>query len=183
MRELEVKVLNIDLDIMEEKLKNLGAKLIAKECQINTLIDSDDNYIENELNSYLRIRETRDLLNDRIKYTLTMKKSIDREDIRENIETNIDILDKKEMIYLLDKLGFRVKYEGRKKRISYLLKNSRLDLDRWDKSTYPEPYMEIEVNNENELQDIINLLEIKKENVSTKSILELRKEKNLFNNN
>ena len=55
-KEIEVKVLNIELDEMEKKLKNLGAKLIAKEYQKNIIIDSKDRYIEKELNSYLRIR-------------------------------------------------------------------------------------------------------------------------------
>lgn len=180
MRELEVKILNINLEKIEEKLKTLGARLIAKELQVNTLIDSDDNYIENNLNSYIRIRQTNDILKKNINLTLTMKESIQREGIRENIETNIDISDKEAMIYLLDKLGYRVKDEGEKMRTSYSLNGIRLDLDTWDKDTYPDPYMEIEVNDEDELEDIIELLEIDKKNISTKSILELRKEKNLL---
>ncbi len=180
MRELEVKVLNINLENMEDKLKGLGARLIAKEVQINTLIDSPDNYIENKLNSYLRIRETRSILKDKIKFTLTMKESIDRKGIRENIETNIDISDKEEMIYLLEKLGYSVKEEGEKMRTSYSLNGVRLDLDTWDNDTYPDPYMEIEVNAEHELEDIVKLLEIEEKDISTKSILELRKEKNIL---
>ena len=38
MKELEVKVLNIDLMEMEERLKKIGARLIDKEVQVNTLI-------------------------------------------------------------------------------------------------------------------------------------------------
>ena len=34
-KEIEIKVLNIDLDDMERKLKELGAKLISKEYQKN----------------------------------------------------------------------------------------------------------------------------------------------------
>ena len=180
MKELEVKILNIDLEEMENKLKELGAELIAKESQVNTLIDSDENYIENKLNSYLRIRESKSTLKGTSKFTLTMKESIDREGIRENLETNIDISDREEMIYLLDKLGYQVKDIGKKERTSYLLKGVRFDLDRWDKKTYPDPYMEIEVNNEDELENMIQILEIDKKNISIKSILELRKEKNLL---
>lgn len=180
MRELEVKILNIDLEKMEEKIKSLGAKLISKEIQINILIDREDNYIEDQLDSYLRIRETKYILDKKTKITLTMKQNIAREGIRENIETNIDISDKEAMITLLDKLGYHVKDKGEKKRTSYSLNGARLDLDIWDKSTYPDPYMEIEVSSEDKLDQIIKLLNIKKDNISIKSILELRREKNLL---
>lgn len=180
MRELEVKILNIDLNQMEEKIKKLGGKLIAKEVQVNTLIDSKDKYIEKNLDSYLRIRETRSILEDSIKYTLTMKKNVEREAIRENIETNIDISDREAMIKLLENLGYFVYQEGYKERTSYMLEGARLDLDTWDKDTYPYPYMEIEVKNEEDLEHMINKLSISKENISTKSILELRNELKLL---
>lgn len=180
MRELEVKILNINLDKMENKIKSLGATLIDKEIQVNTLIDSANNYIEKQLNSYLRIRETKSYLNNNIKVTLTMKKNINREGIRENIETNIDISDKNKMISLLKDLGYNVIEEGKKDRTSYSLNGVRLDLDRWDDKIYPEPYMEIEVSHGDELEGIVKLLEINKDNISTKSILELRKEKKLL---
>lgn len=180
MRELEVKILNIDLKETEKKIKSLGGKLIAKELQKNILIDSKDKCIENNLDSYLRIRETKSLLEETIKYTLTMKKNVEREGIRENIETNIDISNDKDMINILAVLGYFVYQVGYKERTSYILNGVRLDLDKWDKDTYPHPYMEIEVKHVDQLKDIINKLSILEENISTKSILELRKEINLL---
>lgn len=180
MKELEVKILNIDLEEMENKLKKLGAKLIDEELQVNTLIDSEDKYIENKLDSYLRIRESKSNLKGSTIFTLTLKENINRNGIRENLETNIDISDREEMIYLLDKLGYKVKEIGEKERTSYLLNGVRFDLDTWDKETYPDPYMEIEVNNQDELKDMISLLEIQEKDISLKSILELRREKNLL---
>ncbi|WP_353096808.1 class IV adenylate cyclase [Tissierella praeacuta] len=180
MIELEVKILNVNLDDMELKLKALGATLIDKELQVNTLIDSKENFIQRNLDSYLRIRETKSMLNNNIKFTLTMKKNINREGIRENIEINTDISDKNAMLEILKSLGYCVLEEGFKERTSYSFKNIRFDLDKWDDSTYPYPYMEIEVNDEDELEGIIELLNIPKENISTKSIVELRKEANLL---
>lgn len=180
LKELEVKILNIDLEEMGKKLKKLGATLIDKEFQTNTLIDSEEKFIENKLDSYLRIRETRSIIDDSIKFTLTMKENIDREKIRENLETNIDISNREAMIYLLDKLGYGVREVGYKERTSYLLEGVRFDLDKWDKATYPDPYMEIELNDENELEEIVKLLNINEINISTKSILELRRDKNLI---
>lgn len=180
MKELEVKVLSIDLEEMESKLISLGATLIDKELQVNTLIDSKENFIQNNLNSYLRIRETKSLLKEDIKFTLTMKKNINRDGIRENIEINTDISDKNAMLEILKSLGYYVFQEGFKERTSYTLNNARFDLDRWDTQTYPEPYMEVEVDDKDELEDIVKLLDIPKENISTKSIVELREEKNLL---
>ncbi|CAK7059977.1 class IV adenylate cyclase [Tissierella sp.] len=180
MKELEVKVLNMDLKEMESKLMSLGATLIDKELQVNTLIDSKESFIQSKLDSYLRIRETKSILTKDTKLTLTMKKNINREGIRENIEINTDISDKNAMLEILESLGYYVIQEGFKERTSYILNNARFDLDKWDDLTYPYPYMEIEVNDEDELEDIVKLLNIPKENISTKSIVELRKEKNLL---
>ena len=176
MKELEVKILNMDLKELELKLQGLGAKLISQEVQVNTLIDGKDKNLQNELDSYMRIRETRFILSEKVNLTLTMKKNINREGIRENIEINTDISDKESMLKILDTLGYNVISEGYKERTSYELGNARFDLDTWDKDTYPYPYMEIEVEHEDELEDMIKLLEIPKENISLKSILELRKE-------
>ncbi len=180
MKELEVKVLGIDLEKIESKIISLGGKLISKEVQVNTLIDTKDNLLQNKKDSYLRIRETKSLLTGDIELTLTMKKNINRKDIRENIELNTNISDKKVMLEILENLGYYMLQEGFKERKSYILNDVRLDLDKWDDLTYPYPYMEIEVNNKEDLNNIIKLLDISKESISTKSIVELRKEANLL---
>lgn len=175
VKELEVKVLDIDIDEIEDKLKKLGAKLISKELQINTLIDSSERPIKSYLDAYLRIRESKDLLKDVETTTLTMKKNIQNKVLRENIEYNTNIENKEKMIQILKELGFDKISVGHKERTSYELKGARIDLDIWDKETYPHPYLEIEVEDEFELKEIIDLLEIPREKVSTKSIVELRR--------
>lgn len=175
-KEIEVKILNVDLDEMEKRLVDIGAKLISKEYQINIIFDSKDNYIENNLNSYLRIRETKNLLTDEVKVNLTLKKNISKDGARENLEVTTEIDDKQSMIYILNDLKYEVKEEGYKNRISYIYENIRFDLDKWDKSTYPYPYMEIEVEKKEDLEKAENLLNIDKDNISTKSIMELKEE-------
>ena len=49
-------------------------------------------------------------------------------------------------------------------------------MDTWDEKTYPYPYMEIEAPDENKLEEIVELLHIPRENISVKSIVELRTE-------
>lgn len=177
-KEIEVKVLNIDLDTMENRLKNLGAKLIAHEYQKNFILDSEDKFIERKLNSYLRVRETENLLTKEINIYLTLKKNISVDGSRKNIEHTSQIEDSISMLSILEELGYRIVQKGHKKRKSYLYESIRFDLDQWDEKTYPYPYMEIEVNDEKDLEKAIELLSIDKDNITTKSIMELREELN-----
>lgn len=174
--EIEVKVLNVNLGEMEEKLQALGAKLVSEEYQVNTIIDRKDGFIEKELDSYLRIRETRDLLNKNTTTTLTMKKNIGSKKSRKNIEISTEISNKEAMLKILSSLEYDVVKEGYKNRKTYIYDNIRFDLDKWDKDTYPYEYMEIEVKREEDLDRAVKLLNIDKEQISTKSIMELRKE-------
>lgn len=175
-KELEVKVLNIDLAEVERKIISLGGKLYSKELQVNTLIDSKENPIKSYVDAYLRIRESKNMITNESSTTLTLKKNIYNQNLRENIELNTRIEDKEVMLNILKDLGFDKTSEGFKERTSYLLQGARIDLDIWDSNTYPYPYMEIEVSNKSELDKIINILGIKRDNISTKSIIELRKE-------
>ncbi len=175
-KEIEVKVLDVDLEDMEKRLIDIGAELISKEYQINTLFDTEDKYIEDNLNSYLRIRETRDLLNEEVRINLTLKKNIGKEGARENIEISSQVKNKESMIAILKQLGYKITNEGYKDRISYMYENIRFDLDRWDESTYPYPYMEIEVEKKEDLDKAIKLLNIHKNQISLKSIMELKEE-------
>lgn len=178
-KELEVKVLNVDIKEVESKIKELNGILLKKELQINTLIDSYENPIKNLRDGYLRIRESKDLIKNTSTTTMTFKKNIDNKHIRENIEYNVNIEDRDSMIEILKLLGYDKIKLGYKERTSYSLKDAQIDIDVWDNDTYPYPYIEIEVKDEKQLYEIVRLLGISKENISLKSIMELRKELNL----
>lgn len=175
-KELEVKVLGIDIKKIEEKIIDLKGQLIADEVQVNTLIDSKARPIKESLDAYLRIRETEDLLSGKSNVVLTLKKNIENENLRENIELNSEIEDKETVLEILKSLGFDNIKVGYKERKSYRLNRARIDLDRWDKETYPFPYVEIEVESHKHLNEIVDLLEIPRKNISNKSIIELQKE-------
>ena len=175
-RELEVKVLGIDLDEMEKRVISLGGKLIAKEEQTNTLIDSTDKPIKAYIDAYLRIRETKDLLSNQESTVFTLKKSIDNNGLRDNVELTTEIKDKEMMMEILKNLGFDKIEVGFKERKSYELMEARLDFDQWDRETYPFPYMEIEVRDMKHLSEITKILQIPQNKISTKSIVQLRKE-------
>ncbi|NLN14666.1 MAG: class IV adenylate cyclase [Tissierellia bacterium] len=175
-KEFEVKVLGMDLDALEKKLIKLGGKLIAEEEQTNILIDSSQRPIKSYLDAYLRIRKTKDLLTKEEKTVITLKKNLGKDGIRGNMEISTEVKDEKVLLEILKDLGFDRVEVGYKRRKSYEFMDARLDFDQWDENTYPYPYMEIEVRDIKHLNKITSSLEIPQENISTKSIVQLRKE-------
>ena len=173
-KELEVKVLDVDMELMKTKVRELGGKLIVREKQVNTLIDSKNRPIKSYMDGYLRIRETHDLIKDVNTTTLTLKKNLENKVLRENEEYNVSVGNKDIFLEIMENLGFDNISVGYKSRDSYSFLGGRIDFDVWDKETYPYPYMEIEVSNKNDLNEILTKLEIPKDKVSKLSIVELQ---------
>jgi len=176
MKEREVKVLNIDKDEIEKKLKDMGAALLKDEEQTNIRFDTSDNFLKETHNGYLRIRTTKNLLDGKIKNTLTFKKSISRDKIRVNEETETEISNCEETMKILEILGYNKKRPGYKHRRSYSYDNIVFEIDTWDKDTYPKPYLEIEVSSEGDIEKAVKLLDLDIKQITTKSIDELRKD-------
>lgn len=176
MKEREVKVLNIDKDEIEKKLKEVGATLLKDEEQTNIRFDTETDFLKKQYNGYLRIRVTKNLLNGNTKNTLTFKKSISRGKLRVNEETETEISNCDETIKILEFLGYNKKRPGYKHRRSYSYENITYEIDTWDKETYSKPYLEIEMSSEEELEKAIELLNLDRSQITTKSIDELRKD-------
>lgn len=175
-REIEVKVLYVDLDEMEAKLVDLGGEKIGEEHQTNYLIDSAAHPIPAGL-GYLRIRRIKKNGDETIQCTFKEKKS--DEGVRAYDEHTVIIDDAREMRAIFALLGYGLVEEAKKHRISYAFKQCRIDLDRWDPESFPEPYMEIEGPNREAIDEVIVALSIAREQVSTKSIAELKKSWNI----
>ena len=178
--EREVKILNIDTLEMEDRIIKNGGILIAKEYQKNILIDSEENPVKKLTNGYLRIREVRNLISQEKSTEFTLKKNMKNTDSRENLEYNMEIENKDVLLSILRELGFNSIKIGYKERTSYSLLNCRIDMDIWDEDTYPYPYMEIEFTEDSDLEKVIERLKINRDDISKKSILELRSDLNLF---
>ncbi len=174
--EREVKILNIDIGELEEKLIQLKAELITREEQENILIDSSVNPISSNVDAYLRIRIRRDLITGEEEHIFTLKERGSDGETRVNMEYSTVFEDVKALLTILDKIGYNLIERGYKKRTSYSLKGFRIDLDTWDEATYPYPYAEIEVCDDGDLKSFIEELGIDYENVSTKSIVQLQNE-------
>lgn len=173
-REIEVKVLNIDVDQMEDKLLSLGAEKVSIENQTNYTFTPKDGEFEN---GYLRIRETKPIDGEK-KIELTFKQVENSDEVRVNNEYTVNIDSVSMMTKILDQCGIELQYKGEKERKSYSYKGQRFDLDIWDKATYPHPYMEIEFTNQDKIEEILSDLGISKDDVSTDSISQLREKLN-----
>jgi len=175
-KELEVKVLNIDKKEIEENLIAIGAQLLKKEYQVNTIFDTEDRIIKGRNEGYLRIRESKEQVTDKTEYIFTLKKNIGKEGLRENIEIETKVDNKEALVNILEFLGYNVKHRGTKERITYRYDNIIFDIDTWDEATYPYPYLEIEVENREDLERATELLKLNREDITSKSIGELRME-------
>lgn len=161
-KEIEVKILGYSVDEYIQILGKIGATKVGEESQVNhRFLD-----IKTENDSYLRLR----VVNDEA--TFTFKERKDNTNMRQNLEYSISIPDPKMFLTIMDKIGMKYSTEH-KKRIKYKYKDIFFDIDKWDDEIYPYPYMEIEVNDEAELDEIVKKLGIEKKNISTKSIREL----------
>ncbi|MFQ7348489.1 MAG: class IV adenylate cyclase [Anaerococcus vaginalis] len=170
-RELEIKVLNINIEEIEEKLKDKGAEFLGVEIQKNHTFAPKN--AKEFSNGYLRIREK--TVDDKREATeLTFKEVVDNKDnIRVNNEYTTTINSTSNMIKILEEIGLVERYVGDKKRISYNYRGQRFDIDIWSKDVYPDPYMEIEFTNVNLMEEILDEFEIDRKNVTNESINEL----------
>ena len=174
-RELEVKVLGIDFDALEEKLKSSGARFLGREEQENIRINSEKLKIKSE-KGYFRIRKSLNSITNKTIYQLTFKEQVKDLKVRQSLEHTIQFDNLEEMISILKLIGFNIFNRGYKIRKSYSYKNARFDFDTWDKNSYPSPYLEIELKDKNDLEDLLKEFKIDKKNITTKSIAELRKD-------
>lgn len=171
-KELEVKLLGLDVDSFEKNLQAKGAKLLYIEYQENILLDNISNKIPDK--SYLRVRESK--IGDKYSTYLTYKENIENKNLRENNEYTCEVDSKDNILKILDLLGIKVLNSGKKKRIKYSYKNISIDIDTWDKEIYPHSYVEIEVKKEKDLKEFLTEFNISENLVSKKSISELQNE-------
>ena len=174
-KELEVKILNIDVEEVKSKLENLGAKFLKSENQENIRLTSL-KFDCIPKGSFLRIRKFLDKNGKEINSELTYKEHRENEFLREFNEYNVSLKSSEEMLKILNFLGYDKLDIEKKFRTSYTLRNAHIDIDIWDKEVYPNPYMEIEVSNYGDLCEVLNLLEISEGDICLKSLPELKEE-------
>lgn len=179
MKEIEVKVLNIDKKNLLDKLKSINAILVKKEFQKNIMFDYEDNRLFNS-GGYIRIRELYDLINKKTSFIVTFKELISRDKFKISEETEFETLDIENTIKFLNKLGLKIFRTDEKFRESYKLDLGLVEIDTW--AGVPT-YFEVEAKNEESVEKILNLLDYKLSESTSMSLKDIMEFYNLGNEN
>ncbi|MBU3227153.1 class IV adenylate cyclase [Clostridium algidicarnis] len=178
MKELETKILDIDLDEVRNKIKYLNLENVKCENQINNLFDFPNKTLLAK-KGYARVRFVEDLLNNKVVYYMTTKKMISQDKFKVMEEIEIEVSDGEEAIKLFESLGLELVGSVKKYRESYRYKNSLIEIDINDESFCPFPYIEIETSTEEELKEVVDLLGYTMEDTSSKTIYDILNDKGI----
>ncbi len=148
MQEIEVKILEINKDVICSKLEALGAtKTFEGEMEIY-YYDFSDLSLDRQ-GKMLRLRSKGK------KAELTFKEKISKVKVKQANETEVIVDNIKKMQRILEKIPLKIIKKSFKKRISYSLEKVHFDLD-----FYPNipPLLEIEAPNEKILKEYVEKL-------------------------
>ncbi|SKA85242.1 adenylate cyclase, class 2 [Caloramator quimbayensis] len=178
MKEIEVKVLKIDIEKTREDIINLGGKLIKKEFQENYYYKLPESLSNQK--GYIRIRKVHNLLDGSRKILLCIKTLISQEKYRTCDEHEFEVSNFKECTLFLEAMKLSYIKSENKHRESYSIDNSLIEIDTWDKDVFPEPYIEIEAACEEDIFNLLSKLNINKNKATSKSLEEIKKEMGLI---
>ena len=178
MKELETRIVDIDVDRIRKILTEYGAEKVKSEDQINNIYDFSDRRLL-AAKGYARIRTTVDRIKKIETTFMTTKKMLSQGRFKE-MEENETIIEDKEMgAKIFTSLGLELVQSIKKYRESYKIGNSLVEIDINDPSFCPFPYLEIETYSEDELEKIVKILGYTLEDTTSKTIYELLAERGI----
>ncbi|MFH0701413.1 MAG: class IV adenylate cyclase [Candidatus Woesearchaeota archaeon] len=147
MKEIEVKILEVDVPKIVKKLEDLGAKKTLDTEQ--EIIYFDNNERTFSKNNLLRLRKNGKVIE------LAHKKKMSKKGVKIAEETEVHVSDFEKTRKILEGIGFREIRKATKHRISYHLPGVSFELD-----TYPEvpTFLEIETEDEKLLKEYVKKL-------------------------
>ena len=178
MKELETRVMDIDVDDIRNKMEALGAIKVKSEDQVNEIYDFEDGRLLAD-KGYARVRTTIDRLTGKETVFMTTKKMLSQGTFKV-MEENETIVEDGEMARKIFKsLGLVLQESISKYRESYKLNDSLIEIDINDKSFCPFPYLEIETSSEEKLEEILKLLGYTLADTTSKTIYEILAERGI----
>lgn len=176
MKEMEIRIVNIDVDVIRTKLFSLGCTKVKEENQINLIYDFPDKKLLNN-KGYARIRIVENLINNKTTNYMTVKKLLSSEKYKIMEEHETEILSSQAGKNILESLGLCLIQEIKKYRESYKFKDTLIEIDINQKDFCPFPYIEIESCYEAQLKKVVSLLGYTMEDTTSKTIYEILKDK------
>ena len=178
MKELETRIVDIDVDDIRNKLISLGAEKVKSEDQINEIYDFEDGRLL-AAKGYARIRTTVDRIKGKETVFMTTKKMLSQDTFKV-MEENEVIVDNKEMARkIFISLGLKLQESISKYRESYKIHDSLVEIDINDKSFCPFPYLEIETTSIEKLEEIVKLLGYTLEDTTSQTIYDILAERGI----
>ena len=154
--EYEVRILEVNVDDVRQKLEELKAKFEWDYIQRRYVYD----FIPKQDNKWIRLRTNGE------KTTLTIKNLVTSKiDGTQELEIVVDDFDKTNMI--LKELGYEAKGYQENRRIQYTLNGVEVDIDSWPMIP---TYLEIEGKSEEDVYKILELLGYKREDCTTRDV-------------
>jgi len=141
IKEVEIKILEIDRKAVEERLLSLGAKKVFDD-EIHALYYDFTNTALKDSGCALRLRL------EGKKSVLCLKKFVESKDAKIREEHAIEVSDFNTMKYLLESLGLNAWIEMKKHRTSYEFRGVHFEIDEYhDPYNYIPQFLEIEGDN------------------------------------
>ena len=178
MKELETRIVDIDVDDIRNKLISLGGEKVKSEDQVNEIYDFEDGRLL-AAKGYARVRTTIDRLTGKETIFMTTKKMLSQGTFKV-MEENEVIVDNKEMARrIFTSLGLKLQESISKYRESYKINDSLVEIDINDKSFCPFPYLEIETTSVEKLEEIVKLLGYTLEDTTSQTIYDILAERGI----
>jgi len=176
LKEIELRIIDIDVQEIRKKLLNINAIKVKQENQINNIYDfSDKRLIKSK--GYARIRTIKDDLTNSTIHYITTKKLISQDKYKIMDENESEIKDEIAAKGIFESLGLILIQSIKKYRESYRYKNTLIEIDINEKEFCPFPYIEIESGDEDEIIEVVTMLGYTLEDTTAKSIYEILKSK------
>ena len=125
--EIEAKLKVDSLELIEERLKRLGAEFVAEQLQSDIHFDDDDATLTNA-DICLRLR--RQVAGSKTRFFLTYKGAKEKSNFKKRQEIEIELMDADSAGKLLSALGYKGKLTVEKKRRLWRLGGCEVALDR-----------------------------------------------------
>ncbi len=163
MKEIEVKVLEINVEKTEKKLKEIGAEKVFSGELINSYFDFPDKRLEKE-EKILRLRKKGD------RVILTYKKMINREKAKVMDEYEFEVQDFELLKKFFKEIGLLPIYEFKKHRTTYELNKIHFEIDK-----YPDipAFLEIEAPDLKTISEMVSKLGFSPDEANSYSIKEV----------
>lgn len=151
--EYEIRILEIDPNKIEEKLKSIGAHKVGEYFQRRYVYDFHPEI----KGKWIRLRTTGE------KTTLTIKDRFNPSIIGGVHELELEVEDFDKMHQILEELGYKPKAYQENKRKTYKLEDAEFDIDSWPMIP---TYLEIEGKDKETVQKYIDILDLKEKTIT-----------------